>query len=70
MTTTTFKYFHQDQPDSLQVTASNIWKLAHLLHERARQRHQLASLSTDQLLDMGISRKAALAESVKPFWRS
>jgi len=40
-----------------------------LLHDRSRQRHQLARLSSDQLRDMGISHKDAMAESVKPFWR-
>ena len=70
MTTITIKHWHQTQPASLQETASSIWKLMQLLHDRSRQRRQLALLSAERLCDMGISRKAALAESVKPFWRS
>ena len=70
MTTITLKHWHQDQPASLQATASSIWKLMQLLHDRSRQRHQLARLTADQLRDMGISRQDALAESTKPFWRS
>ena len=69
MTTITIKHWHQAQSASLQETASSIWKLMQLLHERSRQRHQLARLSSEQLRDMGISREAALAESVKPFWK-
>ena len=70
MTTITIKHWHQTQPASLQETASSIWKLMQLLHERSRQRHQLARLSSAQLRDMGISHEAALAESVKPFWKN
>ena len=70
MTTITFKHWHQDQPASLQETASNIWKQLMFLHDRSRQRHQLATMSYAQLSDMGISREAALAESAKSFWTS
>lgn len=69
MTTITIKNWHQTQPASLQETASSIWKLMQLLHERSCQRQQLADLSPEQLLDMGISRQEAMAESMKPFWR-
>ncbi|MBK8160152.1 MAG: DUF1127 domain-containing protein [Rhodospirillaceae bacterium] len=38
-------------------------------HERARQRRDLASLSDSQLKDIGLTRRDAVAEALKPFWR-
>lgn len=70
MTTITIKHWHQAQSASLQETAFSIWKLMQLLHDRSRQRHQLSRASADELLDMGISHKDAMTESMKPFWRS
>lgn len=37
--------------------------------ERARQRHQLASLDTHALKDVGLDPAAAAREAEKPFWR-
>ncbi len=34
----------------------------------ARQRHELAQLSDDQLEDIGLTREAAEKEAGKPFW--
>jgi len=70
MTTITIKHWHPTPFTSLQEIVSRIWTLMQLTHDRARQRQQLAQLSSEQLMDMGIDRKAALAESAKPFWRS
>ena len=36
--------------------------------ERARQRHQLASLSDHLLRDIGLSRADIMAETTKRFW--
>lgn len=33
-----------------------------------RQRHQLATLSDNQLADIGITREQALIEAARPFW--
>jgi uncharacterized protein YjiS (DUF1127 family) len=38
-------------------------------HDRARQRRALLRLSDDMLVDIGISRTAALREAGKAFWR-
>jgi uncharacterized protein YjiS (DUF1127 family) len=38
-------------------------------HDRARQRRALLGLSDDMLVDIGISRTAALSEAGKAFWR-
>jgi uncharacterized protein YjiS (DUF1127 family) len=38
-------------------------------HERLRQRHQLRSLSTHMLRDIGLSRADVEGEAAKPFWR-
>jgi uncharacterized protein YjiS (DUF1127 family) len=38
-------------------------------HERARQRHQLRSLSDQMLRDIGLGRADVEAEAAKPFWR-
>ena len=38
-------------------------------HERARQRHQLASLDAHMLRDLGLARADVEAETAKPFWR-
>jgi uncharacterized protein YjiS (DUF1127 family) len=38
-------------------------------HERARQRHQLRSLSDHMLHDIGLGRADVEAEAAKPFWR-
>jgi uncharacterized protein YjiS (DUF1127 family) len=38
--------------------------------QRHRQRQDLLALNGDQLLDIGISRKAAEREADKPFWRA
>ena len=37
--------------------------------ERARQRHQLQSLSDHMLHDIGLGRADVEAETSKPFWR-
>ena len=37
--------------------------------DRARQRHQLASLESHILKDLGLSRADVVRESDKPFWR-
>jgi uncharacterized protein YjiS (DUF1127 family) len=37
-------------------------------HERARQRHQLRSLSDQMLRDIGLGRADVEAEAAKPFW--
>jgi uncharacterized protein YjiS (DUF1127 family) len=39
-------------------------------HERARQRRALLQLSDDMLVDIGVSRREALKEAGKAFWRS
>lgn len=41
-----------------------------LWYARARQRAQLAQLSDQQLVDIGISRSEALKEAAKPFWQA
>jgi uncharacterized protein YjiS (DUF1127 family) len=38
--------------------------------QRARQRRALAELPAHLLHDIGIDRRMALLESMKPFWRS
>jgi uncharacterized protein YjiS (DUF1127 family) len=37
--------------------------------DRARQRHQLASLESHILKDLGLSRADVVRETDKPFWR-
>ena len=39
------------------------------LMDRQRQRHALLELDTHLLNDIGVSRRQALAEGRKPFWR-
>jgi uncharacterized protein YjiS (DUF1127 family) len=36
---------------------------------RAAQRRKLRELPDDRLRDLGLTRKQALAEAAKPFWR-
>ena len=70
MTTITLKYLYQDQSASLRERVTKIWKIICLWNSRSLQRRQLARLSTEQLLDIGITLDSALAESSKPFWRT
>jgi uncharacterized protein YjiS (DUF1127 family) len=70
MTTITLKYLYQDQSASLRERVIKIWKIICLWNSRSHQRRQLARLSTEQLLDIGITLDSALAESSKPFWRT
>jgi uncharacterized protein YjiS (DUF1127 family) len=70
MTTITLKYLYQDQSASLRERVIKIWKIISLWNSRSHQRRQLARLSTEQLLDIGITLDSALAESSKPFWRT
>ena len=44
--------------------------LLRLWLKRARERRELAQLSTCELRDFGVSRGEAIAEARKPFWRS
>ena len=44
-------------------------ELLMIWHERARQRHQLRSLSDHMLRDVGLGRADVEAEAAKPFWR-
>jgi uncharacterized protein YjiS (DUF1127 family) len=44
-------------------------ELLMIWHERARQRHQLRSLSDHMLGDIGLGRAEVEAEAAKPFWR-
>lgn len=37
--------------------------------DRHRQRRALKEMDEDQLLDLGISRRDAMREGQKPFWR-
>ena len=43
--------------------------LFRLWAKRARERSELAQLSSYELRDFGASRSAAIAEARKPFWR-
>jgi len=40
-----------------------------LMHERWRQRQQLLELDDRLLADIGLSRREALEEARKPFWK-
>ena len=42
---------------------------ARFLVRRQRTRNRLLELDSDQLYDMGLSRKEALEEGRKPFWK-
>ena len=44
-------------------------ELLMIWHERARQRHQLRSLSDHMLRDIGLGRADIEAEAAKPFWQ-
>ena len=44
-------------------------ELLMIWHERARQRHQLRSLSDHMLRDIGLGRAEVEGEAAKPFWR-
>ncbi|HJO69795.1 MAG TPA: DUF1127 domain-containing protein [Rhodospirillales bacterium] len=39
-------------------------------HERARQRHRLATLDARMLADIGVTRAEALSEADRPFWQA
>jgi uncharacterized protein YjiS (DUF1127 family) len=68
MTTTTFKYQHQDQFATPRQILTRVWNTLSLWSNRAQQRTQLAELSWEQLEDIGITRESARAEAAKPFW--
>jgi len=48
------------------LTAALLWLVIAL--ERQRTRRALASLSDEQLRDIGLTRAEARAESARPFW--
>lgn len=56
--------FHWRVPDPLAV----LRKLA-FMHERWRQRQHLRELDDRLLADVGLSRREALKEARKPFWK-
>ena len=41
----------------------------HAWNRRSRERAQLAEMDDARLVDIGLTRERALAESDKPFWR-
>ena len=52
--------------------AGGVQRLVTLLltwQQRARDRHQLQSLSDHMLRDIGLTRADVFAEASKPFWR-
>jgi uncharacterized protein YjiS (DUF1127 family) len=61
------KIFISDTPDFG-------WRWRHITHRlvqwrrRARARHELQGLSDATLQDLGLARRDAERESVKPFW--
>ena len=69
MTTHTIKSTSAGANEQIQSSFVTFGQVAALWFARARQRHQLRSLSAEQLFDMGISAEAARREADKPFWR-
>ena len=51
------------------AAARHFWQLLLLWLGRARQRHALGELEGHLLRDIGLTRRQALRESRKPFWR-
>jgi len=50
------------------ISISGFYKLIQLWLRRSSTRNQLKNLSTDQLLDVGLSREDVLNETKKAFW--
>ena len=61
----------RDRPRTLgwSARAAHAIELLMIWHERARQRHQLRSLSDHMLRDIGLGRADVEGEAAKPFWR-
>lgn len=51
------------------INLSNIYQGLQAYYTKYRTRRQLASLTDKQLNDVGITRKQAVIESRKPFWK-
>ncbi|MFC0225093.1 DUF1127 domain-containing protein [Serratia aquatilis] len=49
--------------------SQSLWRWLHLCLQRHQTRQSLLQLSDNQLADVGLSRKQALREGQKPFWR-
>ena len=47
----------------------HLYRRLSVWRQRSRQRRALAGLTAHQLDDIGISRRAAVNEAGKPFWR-
>ena len=69
MTTTSVKLHLARRNSMFRPSILALVKLVGTWQSRARQRHDLAALTDEQLADIGISRSAARNESGKPFWR-
>lgn len=52
------------------AAGARLWSLLGVWRQRARQRHQLLTLSDRQLDDIGVSREQADREAAKPFWQA
>jgi uncharacterized protein YjiS (DUF1127 family) len=53
----------------VQALPANVWRTLIVWQDRARQRHQLASLDDHLLRDMGLDRADVERETALPFWR-
>ena len=63
-------HLHIHRSGGPQFTLGSVLSRLLFWSERARQRRHLADLTTTQLADIGVSRKAVLAEAGKPFWQA
>ncbi|MBU2710718.1 DUF1127 domain-containing protein [Zooshikella harenae] len=55
------------------IVSKYIYYLTHHIkywHIRSKTRKQLLQLTTHELKDVGISKKTALTEGNKPFWKT
>lgn len=70
MTTTTLDLSAIDGGVNFPASGINFLSLVKQWRGRARQRHDLAQLTAEQLNDVGISPEAAAAEVAKHFWQA
>ncbi|HWL70682.1 MAG TPA: hypothetical protein VNS22_20215 [Geminicoccus sp.] len=49
---------------------ARLWRFGWCCFDRTVQRRALAGLTDQELLDIGVSRRAARQEAAKPFWQA